>query len=160
MKNSIFMETTKIDSGKTAGQITACLSQYGAQAIMTEFENGEISSISFRIEIGQNPIHFKLPCRWQQIEAILQRKRKGKAGRYYRGTYRKYDNSDQAKRIAWRQILRWVEAQLALVETSMVTMQEVFLPYVQINPKGQTLFEKIKENGFMLEYKKETTHAD
>lgn len=60
----------------------------------------------------------------------------------------------QAKRIAWRQILRWVEAQLALVETDMVKMQEVFMPYIQVNIKGQTLYEKLEESKFkMLEDK-------
>ena len=59
----------------------------------------------------------------------------------------------QAKRIAWRQILRWVEAQLALVETGMVKIQEVFIPYMLMD-KGKTLYEKLEETQFkMLEHK-------
>jgi hypothetical protein len=42
--------------------------------------------------------------------------------------------------VAWRQILRWVQAQMALVETKMVKVEEVFLPYIQ-GPGGQTVYE-------------------
>jgi len=55
--------------------------------------------------------------------------------------------------VAWRQILRWIEAQLALVDTEMVQIQEVFMPYLQMNT-GQTLYEKLEETKFkMIEYK-------
>ncbi|MDD4980682.1 MAG: hypothetical protein PHC54_05390 [Candidatus Omnitrophica bacterium] len=57
--------------------------------------------------------------------------------------------AQQAKRVAWRQILRWVEAQMALVETNMVKIQEVFMPYIQMTISGQTLYEKIEQKGFI-----------
>ena len=36
----------------------------------------------------------------------------------------------QAIRTSWRILKDWVEAQMALLETGMVTMDEIFLPYM------------------------------
>src|SRR5438552_18436509 len=44
----------------------------------------------------------------------------------------------QAVRVEWRIVKDWVEAQLALIETRMVTAQQVFLPYA-IMRDGRTL---------------------
>lgn len=53
----------------------------------------------------------------------------------------------QAARVGWRILKDWIEAQLALIETGMVTIEQVFLPYVQ-NDKGQTLYEAIADKKF------------
>jgi len=90
-------------------------------------------------------IPFKLPCRWKPIFNVLD-------GRKKRKPYRRSIEA-QAKRVAWRQILRWIEAQLALVETNMVKMQEVFLPYL-LQKDDKTLYEYLEEKNFkVLEYK-------
>ena len=56
-----------------------------------------------------------------------------------------------AKRVAWRQILRWVQAQLAMIDTGMVKSEEVFLPYAMVNASdGQkTMYEAMAERKFM-----------
>lgn len=116
--------------------------RYGANAIMTEYEkNGEVKSLSFRIEFNGKDLPFRLPCRYTSIHDVLLRRRK---------RVRLEDEArimEQAKRVGWRQILRWVEAQLALVETNMVEIQEVFMPYI-IDQTGQTIYEKLKANNF------------
>jgi hypothetical protein len=57
------------------------------------------------------------------------------------------DLRPQAKRIAWRQILRWIEAQMAFARTGMVKIQEVFMPYIQVSITGQTLYERFEQKG-------------
>ena len=39
---------------------------------------------------------------------------------------------------------------MAILETEMVEMEQIFLPYV-MNNKGQTLYESFKENRILLE---------
>jgi hypothetical protein len=56
---------------------------------------------------------------------------------------------EQAYRLAWRNILDWVQAQMALLDIGMAKMEEVFLPYV-INREGKTLFEYYEHRGFQL----------
>ncbi|KKL17092.1 hypothetical protein LCGC14_2488990, partial [marine sediment metagenome] len=62
------------------------------------------------------------------------------------GVAPRYANLEQARRIAWRIIKDWVEAQLALIATEMVTLEQVFLPYLKVN-QGQTLYDYLLESG-------------
>jgi hypothetical protein len=42
-------------------------------------------------------------------------------------------------------VRNWVEAQLAIIETKMVTTEQVFLPYAIVRG-GQTLYEHVQSN--------------
>lgn len=139
---TLFMETTEIASGQTVGQIQTVLGRYGVTNIITGYDAGEVSEISFCVRRGNAQIGFKLPCRWQKVHTILMNKLKKPVAS------RKAEYVLQAKRVAWRQILRWVESQLALVETEMAQIEEVFMPYMVVDKKGQTLFEQVQNNGF------------
>lgn len=52
---------------------------------------------------------------------------------------------EQAVRTAWRIVKDWVEAQMALVETRMVTTQQVFLTYA-VMKDGRTLSEHVQSD--------------
>ena len=53
-------------------------------------------------------------------------------------------------RTAWANIRDWVTAQMALIDTEMVRIEQVFLPYM-VNKQGQTYFDVLKEKQFLLE---------
>jgi hypothetical protein len=57
---------------------------------------------------------------------------------------------EQAYRVAWRNILDWVQAQMALLEIGMVEMEEVFLPYM-LDRQGVPYLERMEQRGFLLE---------
>lgn len=142
---TIFMETTRINAERTVGEIHDVLRKHGATAILNEYEATSVSAVAFKTIVEGQEIAFRLPARWREMET------------YFRGNGKRPAHPDTyetwARRVAWRQILRWVEAQFALVETGMVKIQEVFLPYAQ-TPSGETLFEKIEKRGFaMLDYR-------
>lgn len=145
---TIFMETTKVSSERTVAEIQKIMSRYGASKILLEYAGGEVEAVSFIYKVGGLELPFRLPCRWPAMFEVLKKRRRGYL----------YDNDRReleakAKRVAWRQILRWVEAQMALVETRMVKMEEVFLPYIQANAT-QTVYEKYAADGFAaIEYK-------
>ena len=141
---NIFMETTKIPVSKTVGEIQSLLGQYGCSGVMVLYDKGEVSAVAFEVmHLDLNrKVAFRLPCRWEPIfKELTGRQKRPRDGK-------EAELMEQAKRVAWRQILRWVEAQLALVETKMVKVLEVFLPYIQTNLEGQTLFEKIEKENF------------
>jgi len=46
--------------------------------------------------------------------------------------------------VAWRVVKDWIEAQLALLETKMVTLPQLFLPYA-VTADGSTLYERIAQ---------------
>ena len=107
-KVTFYMETTKIEVDRTVAEIQMVLGRSGCCGVMTLFdENKEVSAVAFKILFLDREVAFKLPARWLPIYEEL-RSRVKKA--------RKNTDAElqaQAKRIAWRQILRWVEAQLA-----------------------------------------------
>lgn len=135
--------TTKIDADKTAGEISRCLSMHGASAVMTEYnpKDGCVTSLSFKIDVNGQTMGFRLPCDWNPVFAILESDPK---------VPRSAVTQTQAVRVAWRIVKDWVEAQMALVETRMVTTAEVFLPYA-VMKDGRTLAETIQTDpGFLL----------
>jgi hypothetical protein len=135
--------TTSIASEKTVSEIQSALAKAGATAVMHEYDGfGNVSALSFRIMTRFGEIAFRLPANVSAVQLVLRRQaQSGKIPRRY------IDDLPQATRVAWRILKDWTEAQLALVETGMVTIEQVFLAYAQ-NASGQTLFEAISEKKF------------
>lgn len=139
------METTKISTVKTVTEIQVILGEHGATKVVMDFQGNQVDGIAFMYpwENGQE-VPFRLPCRWREIETILRKNHRARHGDTF---------EEWARRVAWRQILRWIQAQFALVETNMVKVSEIFLPYVVMKNK-ETMFEKIQKKGLMaLEFK-------
>ncbi len=85
-------------------------------------------------------IGFRLPARLDQVEAVLKGEKR----------WRNSDDlKDQAYRTGWANIRDWVTAQMALVDTRMAKVQEVFLPYMT-RKDGKTLFESLEGTKFLL----------
>jgi len=126
----IFMGTTKIDPQKTVGEIMTALVASGARQIASEYDAaGKVTGLRFSIAAQGVDLAFALPVR---SEALQKRLRGDKA---------------QAERVAWRQLLRWVQAQLAMIEVGMVRAEEVYTPYM-LQSGGRTLFEAMWESRF------------
>lgn len=137
----IYMGTTEIAASRTAGEIQELLAVSGAEAVEIKYERGQASGIAFRIIRNGHPLHFSLPIRWKAVYRIMETA-KAKS----RGRTKKVDEG-QARRTAWRQVLRWIEAQVALIDTNIVELEEVFLPYMQVDPDGTTFYQKAIKAG-------------
>lgn len=135
---AILNYTTSVAAEKTASQIQAILGGGGAQAVMSEYEDGEISAISFRFEMEGQLLSFRLPI---NKEGVLRALRRDCEPRYV--------NTEQATRTAWRIIKDWVEAQMAIVDAKQADMVEVFLPYLQ-DDTGTTIYNRLKGGEFKL----------
>ena len=134
--------TTYIDAHQTIAEIQHLLVRAGASAVLSEFDDtGNIVALSFKMRLGEEDISFRLPTDWRQIlQSLEQQKRRNS---------RVKATEDQARRVAWRITKDWVEAQLAIIETRMVTTAQVFLPYAVTN-NGQSLYEYIGQNTQLL----------
>ena len=62
---------------------------------------------------------------------------------------RRWNDEEYVYRVAWRNIRDGVMAQLALYETEIVDMGQVFLPFAT-DAKGQTLYEKMRSGKWLL----------
>ena len=128
--------TTQIDVEKTIGEIQKCLGKHQAQSIKTDYEGGEVTALSFLLDIKGQKAGFKLPCDWRPVLELMKQDSK---------VPRRLCDQTQAVRVAWRIIKDWVEAQMALVDTMMVKTEDVFLPYM-ILQSGQTLSQKMQSD--------------
>lgn len=131
---SLLNYTTKIDVEKTIGEIQKMLSTHGAIAMMTNYDQGIVSALSFQIKVGDNVMAFKLPCDWRPVLEVMKKDPK---------VPRRMCDQVQAVKVAWRIVKSWIEAQMALIDTKMVKTEDVFLPY-SIMRDGRTLAETMQ----------------
>lgn len=147
---TLYMETTQISVDKTAQEITAALVASGARQIAMDYdEAGRLAGLSFILATPAGPVPFKLPVRTEPIYRIFWGRRNVNRLPWRKEDQDKLKAADraQAERVAWRQLLRWIQAQLAMIDTGMVQSAEVFLPYMQ-SQDGRTLFEHMAETKF------------
>ena len=122
---TVFMGSTQIDPQCTIGEITSLLVRARALQVLTDYSNGRVVAVSFALQVPgvPNPVNFRLPCRTERLLNLLR------------------NDKEQAERTAWRQVLRWVEAQIAMIEVGMVQSHEVFQPYALIPGTNKTTFQ-------------------
>lgn len=135
--------TTTIEVEKTVGEIYQLLARGKAQAILSEYDGaGNVTAIAFRSQTQFGIVSFRLPANVQAAAQVL------KSQAYAKQIPRRFINDvPQARRVAWRILRQWIEAQLAMVQLGMTKIEEVFLPYAQ-DETGRTVFEKLQESKF------------
>lgn len=135
--------TTKIDAWKTISEIQQILSKHGATHFSIKNEGSRPVAVSFSIDFKGQPLNFLLPCNFSKVWLIIKKDMKAVKVLKAKNKF----NEEHSFIVSWRIIKDWIEAQLALVEVEMVTVQEVFMPYLIINASGQTLSDKLLNHG-------------
>jgi hypothetical protein len=132
-RKSILSYITTIDVDKTVAEISKLLAAARATAILSEFNDGLGIAISFRIKTEFGPLTFRLPANFDGVYAVLQRS-------HTIGP--KFKTRSHAARVAWRVILHWLDAQLAMIQAGVATAEQIFLPYVQ-DQADLTIYEQL-----------------
>lgn len=135
--------TTKINPSKTAGEVMELLAQRGAQRIALEYDHeiGIPVALVFAVNTEYGVRQFDLPIRAAGVLKALERDPK---------VPRALVNEPQANRVAWRITKDWIEAQMALIEAGLASLDEVMLPYM-VDSGGKTVFEVYRTQQFALE---------
>lgn len=137
--------TTTIKPEKTIAEIQQILAKHKAKAILTEYDSeGNVIALSFKVETIRGEVGIRLPVNTEKVLQVLKKQR--------RNNSQVKDTKEQALKTGWRNIKDWIDAQMALIETEMVTIDEIFLPYI-LNSRNQTLYEAFRENQLLLEDK-------
>ena len=136
--------TTTIEASKTVGEIQGILAGHGAKSILIDYaEDGIIEALSFRVLTPHGDVAIRLPVNPEAVLKVLtQQNRLGRVPK-------RYLTHAQAVRVAWRIVKDWVAAQMAILETEMVRMEQIFLPYV-LTQSGRTLYEAMVDRHFQL----------
>lgn len=126
--------STKIDAWKTVNEIQQILAKHGITHFSIKNEGSFPVGLSFTIDYNGRPLNFLLPSNYKGVLECLKRDKR---------VPNSSKNSDQALRTSWRILKDWTEAQLAMVQSNLASIQEVFMPYMIINMEGQTLSDKL-----------------
>jgi len=137
-RKSLHMETTSISVIKTCLEIEEVLIKHSVTAIMKTIDNGAVSGIQFVYNDNGQSVPIKIPFRWQAIQKLAHN---GNTG------YNKTGDEEQARKVAARIELRWIQSMLAKVEVGMAEMVEIFMPYIMVND-GQSFYEKLSSENF------------
>ena len=143
-KRGLFTYTTKIEPQKTVNEINEILASHGANAVLIEYDKeGKIKAISFKVNTPSGERGIKLPCKPEPVYRILkQQNSEGKIPL-------RFVDEHQALRVSWRIILYWIKAQMAILETEMVSMEQIFLPYM-IMQDNRTLYDNMLDSRFQI----------
>ena len=148
MAKTLYMETTEVPAHRTAAEVGSELIKAGAVSITTKYDNGEVIGLRWVMKINGIEALFEMPARVEPVYVLFARRKGSKTGRNDKGQPYYPDLLEKAKRVAWRQLLRWVQAQNAMIEVGMVQPAEVFFAYSVHPQTGQTLFEHVMETQF------------
>lgn len=134
--------TTIVPAGRSIEELQTALVTHGATGMLFEYEQGtgRIKALKFVLPVEGNPVGFALPVEWRKFQQVLKNDQVSR-----------WKDEDYCYRVAWRCIRDWVLAQLALYETRIVELPQVFLPFA-VARDGSTLYEKaLGQGGFLLQ---------
>jgi hypothetical protein len=123
--------STTVAADKTAAEVIRKLAAAGATQILTDYQAGRPTGLAFALDTPTGMRQYRLPVDVAAVEKVMRAYRSGVPNRY--------QNREQAERVAWRIMKDWIEAQLAVTETHMVSVDQVFLPYMLID--GATVYD-------------------
>lgn len=142
---SIVSYTTSIEPMKTATECIALLASRGATDIgMTSDGDGTPTGLLFVIATKWGRRQFTVPVDLARTESTLKLAvKRGKIPP-------RYGTPDQSRRVAWRVVLHWLEAQLSLVEIGVQDLEDAMIGYINVE-HGKTLAQAYGEQQLALE---------
>ena len=136
--------TTQVQSRNTATEIVQLLSDKKARQIVSDYDgSGKLTGIAWSVEAQGRTLAFRLPANMEAVWKEMQRLRTRNQ------IPPRFCNYEQAERIAWRNVLLWVKAQMAMIETGQITLPEAFFAYA-ITANGDTLYHSLESRQFPM----------
>lgn len=137
--------TTTIAVEKTVGEIQRLLAKNGARSIQTDYDaEGEPIALAFQVDTKVGIVGYRLPANIDAVHRVLTQQYEG--GR----VQRRFVTREQAGRVGWRILKDWVEAQMALLETRMVSLDELLLPWMIAGQNGETFYQLFESKQLAL----------
>jgi len=131
--------STTVTALKSIGEIQGILVAHGAKHILMDYDGNEPIGLAFIVDTPYGETPFKLPANIDRVQGVLNKQR-----------VRSKVDRELASRVAWRILKDWVRAQMAILETEMVSIDQIFLPYMEVGEKGKILYEVMLEHRLQL----------
>lgn len=138
--------TTSVAASKTVTEVTDLLARKGVNRISTSLVDGRPAGVVFEVETEYGPREFALPVRVDAVQTAIAAAVKVNGVGSFKGGKVALLSREQAERVAWRIAHAWLDAQLALIEAGLTSIDEVMLPFM-VEPSGRTFYEAVRERG-------------
>jgi len=137
---SIRNYSTSIAAEKTASEIQRILARAKVDSTWMDYDpDGTPRALGFALKTPGGRRDFKLPVNVDGMLAVLR------ADKSIRPQYR---DRAQATRVAWRNTKDWIDAQLALIQAGMATIDEVMLPWM-LTDADTTIYQRYVEKSYL-----------
>lgn len=124
--------STTVPVVRTIAQITEILAKSGARQVLTDYSvTGVPIGIAFAVDTPTGLQNYHLPVDVAAIAQVMKNDR---------NISPRFRTPEQAERVGWRITKDWLEAQLAIIATRMVTFDQVMLPYMAAGG-GRTVYD-------------------
>ena len=133
--------TTTIPVTRTVGECTQLLADAGADMVSTTYEDRKPVGIAFRLVTAGAPRDFMMPVNIDGVHNLL--KNADYPASVKTADLSKYVTREHASRVAWRVIKDWLEAQLALIAAGMASLDQVMLPFMQV--ESGSLYDLVQQ---------------
>lgn len=137
-EKTLHMETTKISVFDTCAEIEMLLAKHGATAVMKKFSNGYIEGLQFVYPFEGRDVPIKIPFKWRGVARLAEQ---GETG------YKATAEEEQARRVAARLELRWIQSMFARMDVGLAEFIEIFLPYIMVDDEN-TFYTQLADKGF------------
>lgn len=131
---------TSVKAGRSAGELQEMLAKAGASGVGLEYDTGAPAALRFVIDGPLGRQSYLLPVNPGAVGEVLRRE----------GSLKKLGSGIKPIDVAWRIVKDWVEAQLAIIQTEMVTLDQVMLPYMLTDTAGTTVYEAMLNRTLQL----------
>ena len=133
--------TTRIPVTRSAMECSELLAAAGADMVSMTYRDKKPVGLAFRLVTAGALRDFVMPVNIDGVKELLAR------ADYPASVKTKdlsvYVTREHAARVAWRVIKDWLEAQLALIAADMATLDQVMLPYLQV--ESGSLYDLVQQ---------------
>lgn len=134
--------TTTETVDETMSDVIGALRRRGVTRISTVYDvESAPVGLEFTMSTDYRPRDFALPVRVDGVQKSLRRAEAAGEFRSLKKAAGTFTTRAHAARVAWAIARDWLRAQSALIDSQLVTLDEVMFPWMVGGPKGQTAFE-------------------
>lgn len=128
--------TTTMTVERTVAKIQTQLVKAGARGVASAYsDDGHLIGMSFVVRTPYGEQTYSLPANIERVRAVLLRQK----------VQPRYSTVEHAARVAWKILHDWMSAQLALIQTETVGLDQVMLPYAHTDERGTTVYDRFVE---------------
>lgn len=137
---------TNVPAEESIREIEELLIGFNVKNITKEYEQNSLRAITFTLTVEDRDVPFRLPINIESIKDRLKMEvRKVKPSNEY---WIRLHN--EAERIGWALMVDFIDLQISLVKLGQTQLMETLLPFVWDWQSQETLYTKMKTDGFKM----------